>query len=103
MATMNINVSSTIHAEILLESEFVLSNTPLIIDPLTNSYSDYSKLKLYKLTIINTSDTIINPQLLENGKNSRFTADGYGEVTIELYIEDEEGYTDTDTITFNVN
>lgn len=97
---MTISLEAQIHAEIIA-MDFVMPNTPLIIDPLTNSYSDYAPLKTYRLSIIAMSG-VSNPSLLQNGKNSRLTVSGQGSITIKLTIEDELGNTDTDEITINV-
>lgn len=102
MAELNINLSAQIHAEIISNTDFIQSDTPLILDPLTKSYSDYAKLIYYDLKIVSLVG-LTNPVILQNGKNSRFTASGNGTCTIELYIEDELGNSDTDTIIITVS
>lgn len=99
--TVTINLQAKIHAEIYTEDEIVPSNYPAILDPITKSYSDYGKLVYYRLSII-AMNGISNPVLLQNGKNSRFTASGRGTCTIELLIEDEHGNSDTDEVTINI-
>jgi hypothetical protein len=100
MADFNINYDNGIHAEIL-SRDSVMSNTPLILDPVTNSYSENGELITYKLSIVDVSG-VTNPTLLNNGKNSRFTASGNGTCTIELFIEDSEGNYDIDTKVINI-
>lgn len=101
MATMKVNLSASIHAEIYTNDLFVPSNYPAILDPITRSYSDYAPLTYYNLSIVGMSG-ISNPVLLNNGKNSRFTASGVGTCDIKLTIEDAKGNTDTHTITIGV-
>jgi len=101
MANLNINLTKLIHAEITVLDSYTFINSPLIIDPLTKSYSDYAPLVYYNLELIEVSG-LENPILLENGKNSRFTAQSNGSCKIQLTIEDEQGNTDTDTITVDV-
>lgn len=93
MAKITIDLEAKIHAEIISQ-DLVMPHSPLIIDPITNSYSEFAPLKSYRLSIVGMSG-ISNPSLLQNGKNSRFTAGGQGYVTIKLFIEDELGNTAT--------
>ena len=97
MATLTIDLEDGIHAEIVTKNNFTSPNVPLILDPITKSYSDYAPLVYYVLEIKNIIG-LIDPRILNNGKNSRFTSDGNGSCNIELYIEDEQGNKDTDII-----
>ena len=100
MARMTVNLASAIHAEIRQGDFSMLPNTSVILDPLTKSYSD-EPLVYYNLSIVSLSG-ISNPVLLQNGKNSRFSASGRGTVQIKLTIEDAVGKTASHTITINV-
>jgi hypothetical protein len=93
MGDFNIKFEKGIHAEIV-SSGIAMSNSPLILDPVTNSYSTNGNIITYNLSIIDISG-VDNPVLLNNGKNSRFTASGNGTTTVELYIEDDKGNYDT--------
>lgn len=99
---MNITVSSTIHAEIITEETTVVQNTPVILDPLTNSYSDMGDLVEYELFIQETTGNITYSEILNNGKNSRLIVSGRGTITVRLNIEDELGNTATTSIVLNV-
>jgi hypothetical protein len=101
MAHININISSKIHAEIDGGDKQGMAYTPILLDPITKSYSTMAPLTYYVLTIENVYG-LENPRLLNNGKNSRFTAGGKGECEIKLYIEDELGNSDTDIITIKI-
>jgi hypothetical protein len=97
---LNIEFNNGIHAEIK-GRDTVMANTPLILDPITKSYSENGEIIMYRLSIVGM-EGITNPVLLNNGKNSRFTASGSGTCTVELYIEDEEGNYDTDSLIINI-
>ena len=103
MAELNINLSASIYAKIVIDSLVVRPNTPIILDPITDSYTDYPDANLisYSLDIIER-EGITNTVLLENGKNSRFTSDGQGSCRIKLTIEDNLGNTATDEITLYI-
>jgi hypothetical protein len=101
MAHLEINVNAKIHAEIAEGDQEGLAYTPILLDPITKSYSTMAPLTYYNLTIENVYG-LENPKILNNGKNSRFTAGGKGECEIKLYIEDELGNSDTDTITIKI-
>lgn len=101
MATIDIKLSNEIHAEILTDLEAVPSNYPLIIDPVTNSFSDLATLIHYYLYVEDVVG-LTNIKLLQNGKNSRFTADSVGSCKLVLVIEDELGNTATDNKIINV-
>jgi len=97
MATITIDLDAKIQAEIVTRNNFTSPNVPLILDPLSKSYSDYSPLVYYNLEFSEVTG-LIDPRILNNGKNSRFTSNGSGSCIINLYIEDEQGNTDTDSI-----
>lgn len=97
MATITIDLDAKIHAEIVVRNYFTSPNVPLILDPITKSYSDYSPLVYYNLELSEVTG-LIDPRILNNGKNSRFTSDGSGSCMINLYIEDEQGNKDETSI-----
>jgi hypothetical protein len=101
MAELNINLSKQIQAVISGGDKSTLPYVPVILDPITESYSDYATLTYYNLTIRNIYG-LENPVVLNNGKHSRFTAGGKGECEIELRIEDALGNYATDTIIITV-
>lgn len=101
MATYNLVVEEGIHAEIVNGNINGISNVPIKIDPLTLSYSGLATLCFYNLEISNIIDlTFIN--LLQNGKNSRFSAIGPGSCNLTLLVRDELGNEDTDIITITI-
>ena len=102
MATITLNIEAKIHAEII-STTYSLSDFPIIIDPLTNSYSDFGKLIRYNLTVNDQTENITNAEILQNGKNSRLIVSGSGTVTIGLEVEDEFGNTDTDEVTITID
>lgn len=101
MAELNINVSAKIHAEIDGGDRLGFPYTPIILDPITKSYSNIAPLVYYNLSIRNVYG-LISPAILNNGKNSRFIAGGKGECEIELFIRDAQGNTDTDVILIQI-
>lgn len=101
MAELNISINAKIHAEIDGGDKTGMSYVPIILDPITKSYSTIAPLVYYNLSIKNVYG-LINPVILTNGKNSRFTAGGTGECEVELYIRDKKGNFDTDTITIQI-
>jgi hypothetical protein len=101
MAHININVNAKIHAEIAGGDKEGLEYTPIILDPLTHSYSTMGQLTHYEFTIKNVYG-LVKPEILTNGKNSRFIAGGTGECEVELYIEDSMKNSDTDIITIKI-
>jgi hypothetical protein len=100
MSNINIKLKKDIYAEIIGESS-MLSNSSMILDPITNSYSELGNLEYYSLKVAELSG-VYDPVLLENGKNSRFSVSGKGKVVIELLIRDDKGNTATDIITIKV-
>lgn len=101
MATVTINVNLEIHAEILGGDKTGLAYSPIILDPITNSYSGGGELITYQFHISNVVG-LITPDILHNGKNSRFVAGGAGSCTVELTVIDDLGNSDTDTITITL-
>lgn len=101
MATMSIGLSATIHAEIAYKTDTVLPNSPLILDPISKSYSEFGELVECRLSIVDASG-VTSPTILNNGRNSRFTAGGYGTCTVELFIKDDKGNYDTDRLIIKV-
>lgn len=97
MADMNINLEAGIHAEIDGGDRNTLPYTPAILDPMTKSYSTYAPLNYYNLSIRAVSG-LRDAVILNNGKNSRFTAGGKGHCDVELTVEDELGNSDKHTI-----
>lgn len=100
MAETTINLNSGIHAELLGPSEMV-SNTSIVLDPISKSYSNYAPLKEYEISVAEFIG-ISDPVILHNGKNSRLSVAGSGRIVLELLIRDEKGNTDTDILTINV-
>ena len=101
MAELNIHLVKEIKA-VLLGPTIMASNTAIVIDPLTESYSTYAPLSDYNLEVAE-SFGIENARILHNGKNSRFSCGGKGRVVIELSIRDKRGYTAKDTLTITVS
>lgn len=101
MATTTINVTAQIHAEIAGGDKTGIAHSAVILDPLTKSYSSVGDLVTYRFTIFNNTG-LKQPEILANGKNSRFIAGGTGSCSVELYIEDDQGNSDTDTITITL-
>lgn len=101
MAVYNIVVGNGIHAEIANGNINSFSNLPIIIDPLSLSYSGLGVLCFYDLVIDNIVG-LTEVNLLKNGKNSRFSAIGPGSCDLTLTVKDDVGNEDTDTITINI-
>ena len=102
MATTDITVNGDeIHAEIKDGNRTMLSNTSIILDPLTCSYSTIGILCKYNLTIENIIG-LTESVILLNGKNSRFSTNGSGSCDIKLMVEDDNNNNDTTTITITV-
>lgn len=101
MAELNIEIEEGIHAEIVGGDKTGLPYVPIILDPISNSYSTLGILNSYQMLIQNING-LINPSLLHNGKNSRFTAGGTGTCDIRLRIEDDQGNTDEITIIITI-
>lgn len=101
MATVNISLKSEIHAEILVDTEVIPSNYPLIIDPITNSYSEFGLLTYYSLSVEDVVG-LTNVALLQNGKNSRLSASGAGSCKLVLTVEDELGNSATNSKIINI-
>lgn len=101
MGDFTVNFTPEIHAEIKGGDKQGLPYTPIIIDPISKSYSTYGKLIYYSLSLRNIYG-LLNPRILTNGKNSRFTAGGKGECQVELFIRDDKGNTDTAIITVKI-
>lgn len=102
MAYFTITVGAGIHAEILGGNVSGYDYIPIVIDPLSLSYSGFGQICEYDLTISNISG-LTDIILLKNGKNSRFTASGPGTCDVTLEIQDEYGNSDTDLITITIN
>jgi hypothetical protein len=101
MAELEINLSKQIQAVISGGDRVAYANVPVILDPITKSYSDYAPLTYYNLTIRNIYG-LENPVILNNGKHSRFTAGGKGECEVELRIEDALGNYAVDTVIIEI-
>ena len=101
MAEMNIILDRDIKA-VLLGPTYTLTNSSIILDPLSDSYSSYGPLVHYDIKIVEYIG-IENPIILHNGKNSRFSCSGKGKVVLELTVEDNQGNTAKDTLTITVN
>lgn len=101
MAQFTVTVTQGVHAEIVGGDKFGFDSTPIILDPLSLSYSGLGMLCFYDLVIDNISG-LTEVRLLKNGKNSRFTAVGPGTCDIILTVQDEYGNSDTDTITITI-
>jgi hypothetical protein len=102
MAEFTITVYSGIHAEIKGGNVSGYNNIPIVLDPLSLSYSGFGAICEYDLvvsSIVGLTDIV----LLKNGKNSRFSAIGPGNCQLTLTIQDEYGNSDTDTITITIN
>ena len=102
MATLNIQVQGDeIYAEIIGGSFTMLENTTKVLDLLTNSYSTLGTLCDYNLQVSNVSG-LTQFSFLENGKKSRFSAEGTGSCDLTLTVYDDLGNFDSDTITITV-
>lgn len=101
MAEFGITAGTGIVAVIAGGDKNGFEETPIILDPLSESYSGFAPLCFYELVVSNISG-LTDIILLQNGKNSRFTASGSGTCDITLNIEDELGNTDSDTITITI-
>lgn len=101
MASLNINIEEGIKAVISGGNKTGLTYTPVILDPVSESYSTFAKLVRYDMFIKNIQG-LKDPSLLHNGRNSRFTAGGTGTCDIELIVEDEAGNTASHTITITI-
>ena len=102
MATLTVQVQGDeIHAEIAGGSFTMLTDTSAVIDVLTNSYSNLGVLGDYQLLVSNITG-LTQIRVLENGKKSRFSAAGTGTCDLTLTVNDDQGNTDSDTITITV-
>lgn len=102
MADFEIQIQGNdIHAEIAGGSFSMLENTSYVIDPISLSYSNIGTLCDYNLIISNISG-LTYYDVLENGKNSRFAAEGTGTCDLTLTVYDDAGNFDSDVITITV-
>lgn len=101
MAELNINLNAGIHAELIVDSVDMYSNTSIVVDPITNSYSDYGKLVSYNIQVFSQVG-LVALRVLENGKNSRVSSGGQGYMQLKLTVEDELGNTATAIKLINV-
>lgn len=103
MANIDIQIQGNdIHAEFAQgSSATILENVPLILDPLTLSYSNLGTFCDYEMTIDNISG-LSYYDILHNGKNSRFIAEGVGSCDITLTVNDNQGNFDSTIITITI-
>jgi len=103
MAQIDIQVQgSDIHAEYVQgTTATILENVPLILDPLTLSYSNLGTLCDYSMTISNVVG-LTWYDILQNGKNSRFIAEGTGSCDITLQVGDDSSNTDSTILSVTV-
>lgn len=102
MGTLTIYIAGEdIHAEIAGGSFVLLTDTSAVLDVLSYSYSLLGTLNQYTLQVSNVSG-LTEWRVLENGKNSRFSASGTGSCDLTLTVFDDQGNSDSDTITITV-
>ena len=101
MAEFTLNIIDTIQAAIVGGNKTMNSGDAITLDPVSESVSIAGDINFWELTIIDTGTTTFS-DVLNNGKNSRFTAEGTGIVIVQLEVRDTAANSDTATIQITV-
>lgn len=103
MAQIGIQVKGEdIHAEFVRgTTATALGGSPLILDPISLSYSNLGTLCTYNMSITNVVG-LTYYDILHNGKNSRFIGEGSGSCNIVLTVTDDLNNIDQYTITITI-
>lgn len=102
MATFNINIVEVIEAHIVGGNRVISAGDAEILDPVTDSFSNAGTVNFWLLTVTATDPGITFVDILNNGVNSRITAEGSGDITVQLEVRDTLANVAFTTITVTV-
>ena len=102
MSTYTVTVTGTIFASIVGGDVTMNSDTTIILDVMSESFSELGTLNFFNLTILSIDAGVTYTKVINNGVNSTFSAVGFGDVVLQLEVQDDAANSDTTTITVTI-